>query len=43
MSSARPEFGRRALEAFETPEIQAWLELMKEDGTFDRWVEGWAA
>lgn len=35
--------GQRALEAFETPEVQQWVDLMKADGTFDRWVERWAA
>lgn len=31
--------GLRALEAFETPEVQAWLELQKADGTYERWLE----
>lgn len=30
--------GRRAIEAFEDPEVQAWIELMKADGTYERWL-----
>ena len=35
--------GPRAIEAFEEPEVQAWIELMKSDGTFDAWLRRNAA
>lgn len=43
---ARVDFelvGQRALEAFESPEIQAWVDLKKSDGTFARWLDRRAA